>query len=191
MLGPLAQRYEILADDARRGLGKLDRKLGVGKKTDYLRNEIYVRFETIDNKYGITTKVKNSVDELRRRYPDLKRKFDKFASTPTGKALGIALFVWGVFSGVYFKLLYVMFLISLFSPLFLPYLQQFVLEQQQKEQERNTGAFNTRNSWFDRFTQDRGGPGGSNQRNKNNGRGGGGRDDDIVIDAEFKSIDDE
>ena len=44
-----------------------------------------------------------------------------------------------------------MFLLSLFSPLFLPYLQKFILEQQQAEQARNAGAYNTNNNWFDRF----------------------------------------
>ena len=57
----------------------------------------------------------------------LKRKFTTFSNTTQGKVVIYGAFIYLVFSGIYLKILYFMFLLSLFSPLLLPFLQKFLV----------------------------------------------------------------
>ncbi|QDZ19811.1 hypothetical protein HOP50_03g23270 [Chloropicon primus] len=179
-------RAEILADDSRRALQKMDRKFKISNKADKVRNEVSLKFESFDNKFGVKTKLENAAEDFKRNYPELKRKFTAFSKTTTGQVVLYGAFIYLIFSGIYLKVLYFMFLLSLFSPLFLPALQKFILEQQQAEQERNANAYSTQNSWFDRFTQ-QGSAGRPGAKRQQKPRG----QDDIVIDAEWTSIADD
>jgi hypothetical protein len=194
-------RFEILADDMNRLGGKIDRKFRVSSKVESLKNEVYVKFESLDNKFGVVTKVENALEDFKRNYPELKRKFTAFSNTTQGKVVIYGAFIYLVFSGIYLKILYFLFLLSLFSPLLLPFLQKFLVEQQSKA----SGAFNQQQSfnqnsqqnagaWFDQMfsknarQQQQSNSGRQNSRKERGKRAQG--QDDIVVDAEWISVDD-
>ena len=60
-----------MADDITRLGGKINRKFRVSSKVESLKNELYIKFETLDNKFGLVTKVENAVEDLRRNYPEV------------------------------------------------------------------------------------------------------------------------
>ena len=148
-------------------------------------------------------------------YLQLKRKFNDFRSTTAGQVVLYGVFIYLIFSGIYLKILYFFFMVSLFSPLFLPFLQQQILKAQQEAQQGNMGGgrqgqgnpFYTNQggganqgggvgNWFDQMRQasaQKQNGGWSNRRGNNGSRGSQKKNDgeDIIVDAEWTSVSDD
>ena len=90
-------KLEVLADDVNRSFGKLNRKFKIGNKADSFKREVQLQFEALDNRFGLTTKVQNAVEQFRRNYPELKRKFTVFSNTTTGKVVLYGAFIYLIF----------------------------------------------------------------------------------------------
>ena len=72
----------------------MDRKFKITNKADSFRNEVYLKFESLDNKFGVKTKLENAFESFRRNYPEWKRKFTVFSNTTTGKVVLYGAFIY-------------------------------------------------------------------------------------------------
>ena len=187
-------RLEILLDDARRTAERVDRKFKVRARASDAKNGLLDRASSLDRQYRISTTIGESVESLRRNYPELKRKTKNFAGTTLGQVVIYGALIFAVFTGLYLRVLYLFFMLSLFAPLLLPLLAS--IKRRNEEAESARGAAGGDGSIFDMFNDMANGrrAQGANPRGQRGGmgwRGGGGapnRSDDIVIDAEWTSV---
>lgn len=147
----------------------------------------------IDSQFGITRRFKILLQDA----PILWRRTRAFLDTPVGGAVGIALLILSVYSGLVgflFRIFNILFLLALVLPvLFAPYINKKIEElqveyaKQQREQQlrQQFGPF------YDMFKGRAGGAAaGGRQQQRKSGGGGRKKDGDDVIDVSYETLDD-
>ena len=164
---------------------EFDRKANVSAKLKDWTSDI-------DSQFGITRRFKIFLQDA----PILWRRTRAFLDTPVGGAVGIALLIFSVYSGLVgflFRIFNILFLLALVLPILLaPYISKKMEElqveyaKQQREQQlrQQFGPF------YDMF-KGGGAAAGGRQQQKSGGRGvGRKKDGDDVIDVSYETLDD-
>jgi hypothetical protein len=171
---------------------EFDRKANVSSKLTTASAKLKDWTSDIDSKFGITRRFKIFLQDA----PIIWRRTRSFLDTPVGGAVGIALLIFSVYSGLVgflFRIFNILFLLALVLPiLFAPYISKKMEElqveyaKQQREQQlrQQFGPF------YNMFKG--GGAAGGGRQQQNSGGGGGGRkkDGDDVIDVSYETLDD-
>jgi len=200
-------RLEVVADDVRRGYSFVDRKVGIHSKAQALREKASDQWRALDSKTNISRRTGNAIANFKEDLPGLRRRLQTFSQTPVGKFVVYGLLVFSVFSGIYLRVLYFLFLLSLFSPLLLPLIEKFAIAEARKQQsasEKNQSTFfngmgwnpnananaNANFGWRDIFSSASASSFSSKDVSNASTRGSSmrGQEEEIIVDAEWKSV---
>ena len=92
-----------MEDDLKRTVREVDRKYKVRGKTEQTFKSIREGAQSVDQQYGIRRKLQNLVDDVKRGWPDFKRRAQKFINSPLGQGALFAAVLYGLVSGILFK----------------------------------------------------------------------------------------
>ena len=153
--------------------------------------------DDLDRKFKFKMQIKRGMAEFSDRAPRLIRKLNQFSKTPLGGVAGVAILIYLISTGLLFRILNVLFLLTwvttLAAPFFLrPLVERMQQQQMQQMQQQQGRTQQQRGRAQQNYTQNRrraNRPPFERGESKSAGAGGGDDGGGIVIDADWKEID--
>mmetsp|Transcript_7596 Transcript_7596/g.18225 ORF Transcript_7596/g.18225 Transcript_7596/m.18225 type:complete len:213 (-) Transcript_7596:189-827(-) len=99
----IKQKYDEVEDEVRRTARSMDLKYSIRDKTSKAFEQMKGSAETVDKRFGIRKKIQILMADLRRNWPDIKRRASDFFSSPIGKVTTFTLLYLALISGLLFK----------------------------------------------------------------------------------------
>lgn len=194
----LKQTYTTVGSGVKGAAKGVDERFDVSGKAQQAVEGLKQQADSADKRWQIRNRARRAYKDAERQFPRWKKQYDKFSNTLPGKVAWTAFLVWGFYSGVFFRLLNLVFLLWWLAPIFLLPLAQRANKQAQAEFARQRAAQQARQR--NPFAGFGGNPFASNMGQSAGFRGsqsasqgqrssGSAEQDGPVIDAEWTTID--
>ena len=195
----LRQWGEEVYEDLKRWAWIKDSEFGISERARGVARWSSSTFDGLDRRWALRMKAKRASRAIADNAPRLLRELRSFSKTPLGSVAGVMIFVYLVSTGLLFRILNVLFILTWILTLAAPFflrplverLQQQQMEQMEQMQQQQQGRTRQQGQgqYYGRGPAGQspfGSNGGQSKRPRDGGDGDGGG---IIIDADWEEID--
>lgn len=130
-------KYMEVEEEVRRVGSRIDRKYDVSRRFDRWSEKVWENARDVDQKYRVRQRAKDTADDVKRKWPYIKRRLDDFADTSVGKVFIFAGFFMFLSSGLIFPLLNLLFIFWWIAPLVVVPVLNYMAKKMEEESTTN------------------------------------------------------
>lgn len=127
------QKYVEVEEEVRRASARIDSKYQVSKKFGRWSEKFWENARDVDQRYRVRQRVTDTADDVKRRWPYIRRKLDDFSETWIGKVVVFTVFFMFLSSGLIFPLLNLLFIFWWLAPILVVPLLNYMAKNLEEE----------------------------------------------------------